>query len=237
MTDPQSITKTRRHGIRVLVADDHAIVRKGIRALLATEADILVVGEAQDGQEAVAKVARLSPDVVLMDLVMPVMDGLEATRRIVAQRQGVHVLVLTSFTGIDKIFPAIKAGALGYLLKDAGPEELVKAIRQVHCGNSSLHPAIARKLLQELAGSDEPSSQQDPLTEREKEVVRLVAQGRSNQDIADRLAISEATVRTHVSHILTKLGLSSRTQAALYALRKGLASLDDAEAVLEPSLR
>ena len=217
--------------IRVLIADDHAIVRKGVRALLATEADILIVGEAQDGQDAIEEVDRLQPDVVLMDLVMPVMGGVEAICRIVASQPDARILVLTSFAGMDHIIPAIRAGALGYLLKDSGPEELVGAIRQVYGGNASLHPVVARKLLDELAEPvSDPLPYKDPLTDREKQVLRLVAQGRNNQDIADRLAISEATVRTHVSHILAKLKLSSRTQAALYALRRGLASLEDVDA-------
>ena len=217
--------------IRVLVADDHAIVRKGIRALLATEPDIEVAGEAENGQEAVAQAETLQPDVILMDLVMPEMDGIEAIRRITARQPSASILVLTSFAADDKVFPAIKAGALGYLLKDSGPEELVQAIRQVYQGESSLHPTIARKLLQELSRPPEPSTAPDsdlvdPLTEREVEVLRLVAQGQSNREIADQLIISEATVRTHVSNILSKLHLASRTQAALYALREGLASLD-----------
>jgi len=218
--------------IRVLIADDHAIVRKGIRALLATEKGIEVVGEAEDGGEALAQARQLRPDVVLMDLVMPVMNGVDAIRQISEQLPDVRILVLTSFTGLDKIFPAIKAGALGYLLKDSSPEELVRAIRQVYRGNASLHPAVARKLLQELSEPSGRAPAEDPLTDREKEVLRLVAQGRHNQEIADLLAISEATVRTHVSHILTKLELSSRTQAALYALRRGIASLEDADAQL-----
>jgi NarL family two-component system response regulator LiaR len=168
-----------------------------------------------------------------MDLVMPVMDGLQATRHITAHLAEAQIVVLTSFNGVDKILPAIKAGALGYILKDSGPEELVRAIRQVHKGNSSLHPAIARKLLQELSGSSDEGAEQDTLTDREKEVLQLVAQGHHNLDIAERLGISDATVRTHVSHILTKLGLSSRTQAALYALRTGLASLEDATLTTE----
>jgi len=229
MTGPTAARTTDANSIRVLIADDHAIVRKGIRALLATERDIQVVGEARDGQEAIAESERLQPDVVLMDLVMPVVSGVEATRHIVSHQPETRVLVVTSFTGVDKVFPAIKAGALGYLLKDAGPEELVRAIRQVYDGNSSLHPAIARKLLQELYEPSEQADTDDMLTDREKEVLRLVAQGWSNLDIAERLAISEATVRTHVSHILTKLGLSSRTQAALYALRTGLASLEEVD--------
>jgi NarL family two-component system response regulator LiaR len=215
--------------IRVLVADDHAIVRKGIRALLATEPDIEVVGEAENGREAVTEVERLQPDVILMDLVMPEVDGIEAIRRITARQPEAHILVLTSFAADDKVFPAIKAGALGYLLKDSGPEELVQAIHQVYRGESSLHPTIARKLLQELSRPSERPPTPDPLTEREVEVLRLVARGQSNQEIADQLVISEATVRTHVSNILGKLHLASRTQAALYALREGLASLDDVD--------
>jgi NarL family two-component system response regulator LiaR len=213
--------------IRVLIADDHAIVRKGLRALLATETDIVVVGEAEDGRQAVAEVERLDPDIVLMDLVMPEVDGIEAIRQIKARQLEVRILVLTSFAADDKVFPAIKAGALGYLLKDSSPEELVRAIHQVHRGESSLHPMIARKLLQELSQPADQPPAPEPLTEREVEVLQLVAQGYSNQGIADQLVISEATVRTHVSNILGKLHLASRTQAALYALRQGLASLED----------
>lgn len=213
--------------IRVLVADDHAIVRKGIRALLATEPDIKVVGEAEHGREAIAKAEDLRPDVILMDLVMPKMDGIEAIRRITAHRPEVRILVLTSFAADDKVFPAIKAGALGYLLKDSGPQELVRAIRQVYRGESSLSPAIARKVLQEISRPPARPLTPEPLTDREVEVLQLIARGRSNREIADELVISEATVRTHVSNILGKLQLASRTQAALYALREGLASLEE----------
>jgi NarL family two-component system response regulator LiaR len=213
--------------IRVLVVDDHVVVRQGIRALLATEADIEVVGEAENGREAVEEVENLQPDLTLMDLVMPEMDGIEAIRRITARQPEARILVLTSFAADDKVFPAIKAGALGYLLKDSSPEELVGAIHQVYRGESSLHPTIARKLLHELSQpADEPRTL-EPLTEREVEVLKLVAQGHSNQEIAETLVISEATARTHVSNILRKLHLASRTQAALYALREGLASLED----------
>jgi NarL family two-component system response regulator LiaR len=215
--------------IRVMIADDHAIVRKGIGALLKTEPDIEVVGEAQDGKQAIAEASRLQPDVILMDLVMPEVDGIAAIQHIAAHQTEVRILVLTSFATDDKIFPAIKAGALGYLLKDSGPQELVQAIRQVCQGESFLHPLVARKLLQELSQPPAQPPTPDPLTGREVEVLRLVAQGYSNQEIAARLTISEATVRTHMSNILAKLHLASRTQAALYALREGLASLDDAD--------
>ena len=214
--------------IRVLVVDDHLVVRAGIRTLLAPEPDIEVVGEARDGAEAVAEAARLQPDVILMDLVMPQMDGIMAIEQILASQPSARILVLTSFEADDKIFPAIRAGALGYTLKDFGPAELVRAIQRVHRGESSLHPAIARKVLQELAHPPQRPPTAEPLTEREVEVLRLIAYGESNLEIATALGISEATVSKHVSHILSKLHLASRTQAALYALREGLASLGDA---------
>jgi NarL family two-component system response regulator LiaR len=216
--------------IRVLIADDHAILRKGIRALLGTEPDIEVVGETGDGLETVAQAAALCPDVILMDLVMPKMDGIEATRRITSEQPGVRILVLTSFAADDKVFPAIKAGALGYILKDSGPAELVQAIHQVHQGRPSLESAIALKMLQELSHPPQRPPTPDPLSEREMEVLRLLAQGKSNREIAEQLVITELTVRTHVSNILGKLHLASRTQAALYALKEGLASLDDVPA-------
>jgi NarL family two-component system response regulator LiaR len=219
--------------IRVLIVDDHAIVRKGIAALLATEPDVAVVGEAKDGSEAVAEAQRLLPDVVLMDLVMPKVDGLTAIRQIIASQPNACILVLTSFANDERIFNAIKAGALGYLLKDSGPKELVEAIHQVHRGESSLHPVVARKLLQELSNPPPLHPASAPLTEREMGVLELVAQGLSNRQIADILNIKEATVRTHVSNILNKLQLDSRTQAALYALREGLASIDDSEPDLQ----
>ncbi|MCB0213670.1 MAG: response regulator transcription factor [Anaerolineae bacterium] len=213
--------------MKVLVVDDHLIVRRGIRALLTTEADIEVVGEATNGREAIAQTEALQPDVILMDLVMPEMDGIEAITRITSHNPQARIVVLTSFATDEKVFPAIKAGALGYLLKDSDPGELVQAIHQVHRGESSLHPTIARKLLQELSRPAQRPPTAEPLTEREVAVLKLIAHGLSNQEIADKLVISEATVRTHVSNILGKLHLASRTQAALYALREGLASLDD----------
>jgi NarL family two-component system response regulator LiaR len=211
--------------IRVLIVDDHAIVRKGIRALLDQVEQIEVVGEARDGQEAVTRAASLRPDVILMDLVMPEMDGIAAIRHITADQPEARILVLTSFTGDDQVFPAIKAGALGYLLKDSDPEELLAAIESVHHGEPSLSPAIAQKVLVELRQPSDRPPTPDPLTDREVEVIRLVAKGLSNQEIAERLTVTEATVRAHVSNILSKLHLANRTQAALYALREGLASL------------
>jgi len=216
--------------IRLLIVDDHTIVRKGIRALLATETDIEVVGEAANGREAIAQTAKLRPDVILVDLMMPEIDGIEAVRRITADYADTRILVLTSFATDDKVFPAIKAGALGYLLKDSAPEALISAIRQVYRGESSLHPKIARKLLKEISRPSKQAPTPDPLTVREVEVLKLVANGLSNQEIANSLTVSEATVRTHVSHILSKLHLASRTQAALYALREGLTSLPGDEA-------
>jgi NarL family two-component system response regulator LiaR len=213
--------------IRVLIVDDHTIVRKGVRALLNEVEGIEVVGEASDGQEAVNQVESLEPDVVLMDLVMPGMDGITATSQITSHKPDVHVLALTSFATDDKVFPAIKAGALGYLLKDSDPEDLVRSIRQVNRGEPALQPNIARKVLLELRQPIKGTPTPDPLTERELEVLRLVAKGMSNQEIANQLVVEEVTVRTHVSHILSKLHLANRVQATLYALREGLAALDD----------
>jgi NarL family two-component system response regulator LiaR len=215
------------HPIRVFIAEDHAIVRKGLCALLTLEPGIDVVGEAGNGQEAVRGIESSQPDVVLMDLVMPEMDGIEAIQQVMARQPQARILVLTSFATDDKVFPAIKAGALGYLLKDSEPREVVDAIRQVQRGEPSLHPRIARMLMQELSRPPEQPPTPDPLTERELEVLRLVAQGKSNREIADDLTVTEGTVRVHVSSILSKLHLASRTQATLYALREGLASLDD----------
>ena len=220
--------------IRVLLVDDHAIVRDGIRSLLTTEPDIQVVGEAANGRDGILVAEQLQPDVILMDLVMPEMGGIEATRRITAGQPRARILVLTSFDAEEKVFPAIKAGAMGYLLKDSDSTDLVRAIHQVHQGESSLDPKIARKVLREMWAEPrpEPDAAQDAavelLTEREVEVLKLVAQGLSNEEIAQRLVIAERTVRTHVSNILGKLHLANRTQATLYALREGLASLDEA---------
>jgi NarL family two-component system response regulator LiaR len=217
--------------IRVLVVDDHAIVRKGIRALLAEVQGIDVIGEASDGQEAMDQADALRPDVILMDLVMPGVDGIEATRQIAADEAGPRILVLTSFAGDDKVFPAIQAGALGYLLKDSAPADLVEAIHQVHRGEPSLQPSIAQKVLNELRRPSVRPPTPDPLTDREVEVLRMVAKGLNNPEIAQRLVITEATVRTHVSNILGKLHLANRVQATLYALQEGITSLDDSLAI------
>jgi NarL family two-component system response regulator LiaR len=211
--------------IQVYIADDHPIVRKGIRELLETEPGIEVAGEAANGRDAVADVDQLHPDVVLMDLVMPEMDGIEAIRQIRAKDPEARILVLTSFSTDDKVFPAIKAGALGYLIKDTGADELVQAILQIHKGEPTLHPDIAQKLLKEISEPASAPSSADPLTPREVDVLRHLARGLNNQEIADELVVSVATVYTHVSNILAKLHLASRTQAALYALREGYASL------------
>jgi two-component system, NarL family, response regulator LiaR len=212
--------------IRILIADDHAIVREGLRTLIGTEPGLEVVGEAADGIEAVQKARSLQPDVILLDMVMPRKDGLEAIGEIMAENRAAHILVLTSFSHDDKVFPAIKAGALGYLLKNASSRALLKAIRDVHRGEPTLSPDVAGQLMRELRRSSELPPTVEPLTGREMDVLRLVAQGLPNQEIAERLVIGVGTVRTHVSNILSKLHLANRTQAALYALREGLAPLN-----------
>jgi NarL family two-component system response regulator LiaR len=211
--------------IRILVVDDHPVIRKGIKAMLAGEEDIVVAGEATNGKEALDQVARLQPDVILMDLVMPEMDGIEAIRQITGQNPDARILVMTSFAADDKVFPSIRAGALGYLLKDSDPEDMIRMIHQVHRGELSLHPMIAKKIVRELNRPAELPLTPKPLTGREVEVLQLIAQGMENQQIADILKLSDATVRTHVSTILSKLHLANRVQATLYALRKGLTSL------------
>jgi NarL family two-component system response regulator LiaR len=212
--------------IRVFLADDHAVVREGLSSLIRQKADMEVVGEAVDGEEAVQKARKLQPDVILMDMVMPRTSGLQAIQQLQRDGHPARILVLSSFAEDEQIFPAIKAGASGYLLKDTAPRQLITAIRDVHSGQSSLHPTIARKLIGEIAAP--PADDETPaeaLTGREIEVLKLVAQGYSNQEIAGQLHVSERTVGKHVSNILDKLHLANRTQAALYALREGLASL------------
>jgi len=212
--------------IHILIADDHAVVRRGLRTLITSEPDMAIVGEAADGMEAVLKARAAHPDVILLDMVMPRLDGLGAIHQIKQENPQARILVLTSFAEDDKLFPAIKAGALGYLLKDSSPEQLIQAIRDVHRGKSSLDPTVALKLIRELNRPSSLPLSEDPLSEREVTVLKLVAQGRSNQEIAENLVISERTVGNHISAILSKLHLANRTQAALYALREGLAKLD-----------
>ena len=228
----------RRGTIGVLIADDHAIVRRGLNTLISGEADMRVVGEASDGYEVVERARELSPDVILLDLVLPGLSGLEAIGQLKADNPDARVLVLTSFGDNDRVFAAVRAGANGYLLKDASPEQLLQAIHDIYNGESHLHPTIALKMLRELdnpglAAGTRPLAD-DTLTDREVEVLRLVAQGLSNQDIAKDLLISERTVGNHIGSILRKLHLANRTQAALYALRRGLVDINSAAAAAPP---
>jgi NarL family two-component system response regulator LiaR len=215
------MTKT----IRILIADDHALVRKGLITLIASEPGIEVVGEAADGVEVVLKARSLKPDLILLDLIMPRQNGLEAIHQIKGENPHARILVITSFAEDQMVFPAIKAGALGYLLKDSSPQQLLQAIYDVYNGESSLHPTIALKVIRELNRSSDLPLTDDPLTARESVILRLVAQGLSNQEIAERLVISERTVGNHIGNIFSKLHLANRTQAALYALREGIADL------------
>jgi NarL family two-component system response regulator LiaR len=225
---------TESQAIRVVIVDDHQVVRQGLRTFLDLQDDIVVVGEAGDGEAAVELVGRLTPDVVLMDILMPRMDGIEATRRLKAAWPEVGVIVLTSFAGDQQVLPALEAGASSYLLKDVTPEDLVEAVRAVHRGEPRLHPDALRKVMEAATGTRPAEagrrpSPPDDLTERELEVIRLVAQGRTNREIADTFVLSEKTVKTHISHVLAKLGLKDRTQLAIYAIRNGLADEGDAE--------
>jgi len=211
--------------IRVLIADDHAIVRRGLRTLITSQPDMEIVGEAVNGVEAVQKARTTEPDVILMDMVMPRQTGAVAIREIKKENPHARILVLTSFAEDDKIFPAIKSGALGYLLKDAETDQLLQAIRDVNDGKFSLDPNVALRVIRELNHSSDLPPTTDPLTERELEVLQLVAQGLTNGEIAERLVLGERTVGNHISSILSKLHLANRTQAALYALREGIAPL------------
>jgi NarL family two-component system response regulator LiaR len=215
--------------IRVLIVDDHPMVRQGLRTFLELHEEIEVIGEAANGLEAVEQVRQFQPDVVLMDLVMPQLDGIAATRQVRSVSSSTQVLALTSFAEDDKVFPAIEAGATGYLLKDVTPDDLIKAIQAAHSGEVQLHPNITKKLMQQVAArAGQPSSERakqtaiEELTERELDVLRFIAKGLNNREIAGQLVISEKTVKTHVSNILTKLHLADRTQAAIYALKAGL---------------
>ena len=211
--------------IRIFIADDHAIVREGLRALLATEPDLELVGEANDGAQAVSKARTLKPDVILLDMVMPRMDGLEAIVEIKKNWSEAKIIMLTSFSDDEKVFSAIRSGALGYLLKESSPQDLLQAIHSVARGEGFLSPTIASKVMREINQPPKLPPTKDPLTAREVEILQLVAQGLTNDEIAEKLVLSERTVRTHVSNILAKLQLANRTQAALYALKEGLTSL------------
>jgi NarL family two-component system response regulator LiaR len=212
--------------IRILIVDDHAVVREGLRAFIQIKPDMEVVGEAADGIEALEKAHDLDPDVILLDIVMPKLDGIGTIERLKKQGSQARILVITSFTEDDQIFPAIKAGALGYLLKDSQPQELIQAIRAVYRGEPSLHPTVALKLMDELDREAELPPTEEPLTERELDVLKLIAQGHTNREIGEQLYLSERTVGKYASNILDKLHLANRTQAALYALRTGIANLD-----------
>ena len=207
--------------IRVLVADDHAVVREGLRAFLDLQAGIEVVGEAEDGEEAVAAAERVHPDVVLLDLVMPRLDGIGALQRLRERVPAARVIVLTSFLDDDKLLPALRAGAAGYLLKNAQPQELARAVRVAHAGETLLDPAVAARLVAALA-ADAEEDPLDRLTPREREVLELIGRGFPNKRIAQELDISEKTVKTHVGRLLPKLGVDDRTQAAVLAVRAGL---------------
>lgn len=212
--------------IRILIADDHALVREGLQAVINAEADMQVVGEAADGVAAVQRAHDLKPDIILMDMIMPGQNGLEALQQLKHENFPARIIVLAAFADDQKIFPAIKAGAQGYLLKDILPDQLLQAIRDVHRGESSLHPTIARQVMAELIRDPASPVAAQALTAREVDVLKLIAQGYSNQEIGEELVLSKGTVGKHVTSILEKLHLANRTQAALYALREGLAPLN-----------
>jgi NarL family two-component system response regulator LiaR len=223
--------------IRVLIVDDHAMVRQGLRTFLelqdASSLPIEVIGEAVNGVQAVELARSTQPNIILLDLMMPEMDGIQATSRIMEYSPNSRVIILTSFGEEDKVLPAIRAGAQGYLLKDIPPDELVQAVREVYLGRVQLHPDVAKKLMSAVAAKEEPKAShattpsEEGLTDRERDVLHLIADGMNNRAIAEKLVISEKTVKTHVSNILSKLHLDDRTQAAIYALRHGLTTDKD----------
>jgi DNA-binding NarL/FixJ family response regulator len=206
--------------IRVLIADDHAVVRGGLRSFFELQEDMEVVGEAADGLEAVALARKLRPDVVLMDLVMPNLNGVEAMRQLREQAPATRAIVLTSFLDQDQVLPAIRAGAAGYLLKNVEPQELARAVRAAHAGEALIDPTVAARLVDTLA-DEKVDDRYESLTGREREVLDLIGDGLSNKRIALELGVAEKTVKTHVTHVLAKLGLADRTQAALYVTRLG----------------
>jgi DNA-binding NarL/FixJ family response regulator len=211
--------------IRVLIVDDHAVVREGLRTFLGLQDGIEVVGEAADGVQAVEQAAALAPDVILMDLVMPRLDGVRAMRALHERAPQSRVIVLTSFLDDERLLPAIEAGAAGYLLKDVEPSELARAVRTAQAGEAVIDPTVAGRLLNTLAGPRPvQATDGDQLTPREREVLELIAAGRSNKRIALELGIAEKTVKTHVGHVLAKLGVTDRTQAAVLAVQRGLVS-------------
>jgi NarL family two-component system response regulator LiaR len=209
--------------ITVMLVDDHAMVRQGVRAFLATQPDLSVVGEAGSGEEAVKMAAQFVPDVILMDLIMPNMDGVEATRRVKQVSPRSQVVVLTSYHEDENIFPALKAGALSYILKDLSAEELASAVRKAAVGEAVLHPRVAARVIKEVQGArGEKVNPFTELSQRELEVLKLIADGMSNAEMAAKLVLSEKTIKGHVSNILSKLQLADRTQAAVYAWREGI---------------
>ncbi len=213
--------------IRILIADDHPLMRQGLRVFIQAQPDLELVGEVSDGEQAVKQTLALHPDIVIMDLQMPVKDGLAATREIAQSDSHAQILVLTSFSDDDNVFAAIKAGAMGFLLKDASAEYLLDAIRTVQRGESVLHPTIARKLMREIREPPKLPPTTEPLTQREGEVLGYLAQGMSNREIANELSVSVRTVSTHVRNILGKTHSANRTQAALFALEQGMTSQSD----------
>lgn len=223
--------------IRLMIVDDHAMVRAGMKILLEQFEGIHVVGEAANGSKAIELAGQLNPDVILMDLLMPGMDGIEATRNIIAARPDQHIIVLTGFLDDERLFQAIQAGAQGCVEKTIEPEDLVQSIRDASLGKPSLSPGIAWRVLRGLAGSENPGQPKDRLSEREIQILRLMTQGKLDEEIAQELVLTEVTIRTHISRILTKLGLENRVQAALYGLRSGLVSISETSGVFDARWR
>lgn len=212
--------------IKVLIVDDHHVVRRGLLFFLKTQKDIEVVGEASNGKEAIELTASLQPDIILMDLVMPEMDGIQATKHIKAKYPNIQIIMLTSFSDRDHVVPAIEAGAAGYQLKDIEPDELVLAIRRVMAGENIMHPQVTTQLIQNQEMTSELPHMLHPLTNREQDVLGELTKGKSNKEIASSLFVTEKTVKTHISNIFAKLEVQDRTQAALYAVKHGLTSTE-----------